>query len=365
MSFLTDRRQVWGRVGVAGSLALAVLVCAFLSAGAAPAPEPKKEEPKKTGPAEEAKKEAPKKDEGKKEEPKAADVGDLAPLDEILKNLPPGISAEQAKRMHKEMQKTMEMMRQAMPGGGFGAFPDGMPQGFPFNPFGGVEEGRLGVQLQKPSETLVDQLDLPKGQGLVIDEVERDSAAGKAGVRAHDILLEVNGKAVPSNSQELAKLLGEIKPNTPVDVVVLRKGKRETIKGVTLPEAKKTPAGGFKFPAIPPLGGGGAFGPGAFPAPAMPAMGPFGFGGGKGVMTVTFRTADRFTTRHEEGSLIITVTGTVADGKAKVNEIHIQDGAVIEKAESVDAVPERYRDKVKNLVEMSEKSAVKVEIKVP
>jgi hypothetical protein len=80
-------------------------------------------------------------------------------------------------------------------------------------------------------------------------------------------------------------------------------------------------------------------------------------------MTTSIRTDDRFTTRHQEGSLIITVTGKVVDGKAKTGEIQIQDGNSTNKYESVEKVPEQYRDKVKNLVEMSEKGSVKVETK--
>src|SRR5207244_13124744 len=53
---------------------------------------------------------------------------------------------------------------------------------------------RLGIHVDKPSATLTDQLDLPKGQGLVIAQVVTDSAAAKAGLKANDILLEVDGK---------------------------------------------------------------------------------------------------------------------------------------------------------------------------
>jgi hypothetical protein len=80
------------------------------------------------------------------------------------------------------------------------------------------------------------------------------------------------------------------------------------------------------------------------------------------VTTTTVRTNDRFTTRHQEGGLVITVTGTVSEGKAKVGEITVQDGGKSEKYTAVDKVPERYRDKVKNLVEMSEKGSVHVEV---
>ncbi len=97
------------------------------------------------------------------------------------------------------------------------------------------DDGRLGAALEIPAPILVDQLDLPRGQGLVISAVNADSAAAKAGIKANDILLELNGKAVPSEASEFAKLLEGIKAKTPVGAVVLRKGKKETIKELTLP----------------------------------------------------------------------------------------------------------------------------------
>jgi hypothetical protein len=353
---LTACERPWRRACVAGLLGLAALVGGLLNAGAAPAPEPRK-------------KEEPKKDEVKKDAPKGADVEGLPSLEEMLKHLPPGMTAEQLKQMRKDMERALEAARRAGPTPILPAFPNplvGAPPALPFNPFRSAEEERLGVQAQKPGATLVEQLDLPKGQGLVVAEVEKDSAAARAGVKQHDILLEVNGKAVPSDVPELRKLLGDVKADAPVDVVVLRKGKKETLKGLTLPEAKAPAAPGFPVPPLLPLPAA----PAVLPVPAiplLPALAPAGIGapGDRGVLTVVFRTGDRFTTRHEEGRLIITVTGKVADGKAKVSDIHVQDGGVVEKGESVDALPERYRDKVKNLLEMSEKTAGKTEIKVP
>jgi hypothetical protein len=195
-----------------------------------------------------------------------------------------------------------------------------------------------------------------------------NSPADKAGLKAHDILLELNGKPVPASPEEVAKLVAGIKADTPVDAVVLRKGKRETIKGLSLPEAKAVnPLGVGAFPGLPGVGAGN------FPVPALPAVpggvgfnplgggNPFG-GGDHGVMTTTFRSGDRFTTRHQEGSLVITVTGKVSDGKSAVGEIRVQDGRESHKYYSVDKVPEEYRDKVKNLVEMTGKSNVRIEI---
>src|SRR5206468_613585 len=144
-----------------------------------------------------------------------------------------------------QMRKSMEMARQMMGRGMAGRF--GL--------FGQAAEGRLGVVADKPGATLAEQLDLPQGQGLVVEEVQPNSAAAKAGLKPHDILLELNGKAVPDDVSGLEKQLDEIKADKPVDAVVLRKGKRETIKGLTLPEARvEGPAfPNMPLPALPPL----------------------------------------------------------------------------------------------------------------
>jgi hypothetical protein len=90
-----------------------------------------------------------------------------------------------------------------------------------------------------------------------------------------------------------------------------------------------------------------------------------GVAGGRGVMTATFRNGDRFTTRHQEGNLVITVTGKVAGGKTTVSEIHVRDGGESHDYPSLEKVPERYRDKVKNLIEMSEKGNAHIEVEKP
>lgn len=314
---VADRRpRLWSLATVGGLLALAVLLVGpRLMAEAAPdADPPKKEEPKKA-------------------EPKP----DLPPP--LLPQLP-GLDPNQFKAPGLRLEIA--------------------PGGIRFDPFGRQGDGRLGVLVQKPGTTLAEQLDLPKGQGLAVEEVHADSAAAKAGLKAHDILLELNGKPVPDDVYEFARMVRDIKAKTPVDAVVLRRGKKETVKGLSLPEAKPQPElpGVLTVPNLPPA---------VFPPPAVPFP-PGGLGGlftGNGVMTTTFRSNDRFTTRHQEGSLVITVTGTVTDGTAKLGEINVQDGTESHKYESVDKVPERYKDKVKSLIEMSAKGAVKVEIKKP
>lgn len=99
-------------------------------------------------------------------------------------------------------------------------------------------ESRFGAKLEKLSEALVEQLDLPKNQGLLLTKVKADSPAAKAGLKNNDVLLELGGKAVPNNLPDLNKMMDDIKPDSTVDALVLRKGKKELVKDVTLPEGK-------------------------------------------------------------------------------------------------------------------------------
>jgi membrane-associated protease RseP (regulator of RpoE activity) len=347
----------WGRAAGVALLALAVLGTSVgIKALAAPGPEAeKKAEPKK----DDQKKDEPKKDEPKPDEPKKEPAVEQ-PAFPNFPQFPPGADPEAMRKMQqayaKKMMEHMQKLRA-----------DAL-RGVASFPFSSGEETRLGVQAEKPSAALAEQLDLPKGQGVVVEQVVADSAAAKAGLKANDILLEMDGKPVPSESADFQKQLAGIKADTPIDVLVLRKGKRETLKGLSLPEAKAEPAfpginiqvPNIQFPAIQAV-------PLAPPLPNFPGGPAFapGVAGGNVVMTTNFRTDDRFTTRHQEGSLVITVTGTVADGKSKVGEIHVQDGATANKYESLDKVPDQYRDKVKNLIEMSEKGNAKIEIKNP
>jgi beta-lactamase regulating signal transducer with metallopeptidase domain len=241
-------------------------------------------------------------------------------------------------------------------------------------------EGRLGISVSPPGATLAAQLDLPKGQGLAIDDVRSESAAAKAGMKRHDILLELDGKPVSSDIGEFLKSLAAIPADKVIDAVVLRRGRRETVKGLALPEPPEVrwgfgfgargPAGLPGVPgagAIGGIGGGmiGGFGRGAGAGFGLPNAGAFGpdgrvdlgvpLAGAKGVMTTTFRSDDRFTTRHQEGSLVITVSGTVENGRASVSEIRVQDGQESHKYDSTDKLPEAYRDKVKRLTDLASK----------
>jgi beta-lactamase regulating signal transducer with metallopeptidase domain len=291
-------------------------------------------------------------------------------LNKVFPRLEPGVLPEQRRKeieqRMEEVRQEMERVRQEMerrvrsleqgrqP---FGPLVPGMqfPNGV-FRPGVGTnraEEPRLGARLTRPSASLVEQLDLPRDQGYVLDEVGPNSPAAKAGLKQYDILLELNGQPISNKDGELAKVLKDIKADKPVEAVVLRKGRKETVKGLTLPEVKveqpANPFGGF------PGGFQGAF-------PAFP-----GGAGGAGVSGIisTSRVNDEFTTRNQVGDLDITIKGKIDQGKAVVSEVRIKSGGQEKTYDSVDKVPAEYKEKVQKLVEMSARGSVRLELRVP
>jgi len=93
-------------------------------------------------------------------------------------------------------------------------------------PFAQAPQGEraAGATLEKPSDTLRAQLEIPEGQGLVVTRVAAGSAAESAGLRRHDILLEIDGQKV-GTSREVKDLLKKAKSLT-----VLRKGRKQTLQ---------------------------------------------------------------------------------------------------------------------------------------
>ncbi len=233
----------------------------------------------------------------------------------------------------------------------------------------------VGAELEAVSDALASQLDLPKDQGLLVGLVAADSPAAKAGLQTHDILWELAGQAVPRDFGDFRKLLDKLEAKKPVDAVVIRKGKKTEVKGLSLPEAgsgdrllmPKRPL----TPADPRFGTSNTIilGDGSVRTIRDPdfeaAKAWFDFANPEPARTTLFRQDDRFTTRYEEGSLIITLTGTLADRKATIGQVKVQDGKLEHRFAELDKVPPEYRDKVRALVGVSEKGEGKLDVKQP
>ena len=102
---------------------------------------------------------------------------------------------------------------------------------------------KLGVMsIGKVSDQQRAELKLPEGQGLRIGRVVSDSRAAQGGLKGGDILVEMDGKPVPATAAEFSTFLGGLKDpekERTIDIVVIRKGMKETLRGVELPRARR------------------------------------------------------------------------------------------------------------------------------
>jgi len=101
---------------------------------------------------------------------------------------------------------------------------------------GRVERGQLGVFIQDLTPDLAKSFGLDRATGVVVPKVVPGSPAEKAGIRTGDVILEVDGKAV-NDAQHLKNLVASLPIGKQVDVVVLRRGKKLTLKVTIAPQA--------------------------------------------------------------------------------------------------------------------------------
>jgi membrane-associated protease RseP (regulator of RpoE activity) len=101
-----------------------------------------------------------------------------------------------------------------------------------------TEGAFLGVAVQRAGPTLERQLELPPGLGLRVERVAQGSPADRAGIRPHDVLLQLDGQRlfVP---EQLAGLLRGLSTELPVALELIRA--RETLTlGLTLAPGQAT-----------------------------------------------------------------------------------------------------------------------------
>lgn len=250
--------------------------------------------------------------------------------------------------LQKQLQEAFQRAGQGMPGGGAR----------------GVQGARWGgLRLEKPSPELRAQLGLDEKEALVVAGVDKNSLGDKAGVKANDVLLKIGKQAVPSDLTEFAKLVKEQKSNEPTDLVVIRKGKEETIKSAKMPVVVQNVGGGAG--GLGGIGGAGGFGGGGiggaggfggiggFPAnPFLPGKltklhMEFDVNGGK---LVKDQDGDKFSGEFSKDDLKIAVNGTLENGLPKIGEITVREGKEAKKYTSPRDVPAQHRAMVQQLL---------------
>lgn len=92
---------------------------------------------------------------------------------------------------------------------------------------GKVRRARMGVTIQEVSEELAKSFGLAKAGGALLNQVEKDGPADKAGFKPGDIVTHFNGQEVTS-SGDLPRLVSAQQPGTQAKVTVWRnKAKKE------------------------------------------------------------------------------------------------------------------------------------------
>ena len=99
---------------------------------------------------------------------------------------------------------------------------------------GEVHRGRVGILVQDLTPDLAKAFDIKETQGAVISKVVKNSPAERAGLRAGDVVVSVNGKSVTTSS-ELRNSIGLLPVGTTVTMGIIRDGDSHTIK-VTIAE---------------------------------------------------------------------------------------------------------------------------------
>lgn len=246
---------------------------------------------------------------------------------------------EEAERVRKEAERAREALRERFdrgPGGRM--FP--RPQ-----VFGSTSRGRLGIQVEPVPPALASHLQLKDSRGLIVTEVVKDSPADKAGLKPHDILLEMDGKPVGADVEAFRKAVRELKGEARITLKVLREGKPVELRDIIVPPGR---------PDEPPAGD-------ARPPSTVwfwsPEAEPFGRGQGvpprverREVSTVMTLDGKQFTLKHTNGQERVTITGEVVDGKLKPTSITFRDGKDTWQYSSLDVVPEPLRSKVSKLL---------------
>ncbi|MBP9911348.1 MAG: Do family serine endopeptidase, partial [Rubrivivax sp.] len=93
---------------------------------------------------------------------------------------------------------------------------------------GRVIRGRIGVTIAPVNKEVAEAIGLGAPRGALVQNVEADGPADKAGVQAGDIILKVDGKAV-EKSGDLPRIVGGTKPGSKSSLQVFRRGKLQEV----------------------------------------------------------------------------------------------------------------------------------------
>jgi serine protease Do len=99
---------------------------------------------------------------------------------------------------------------------------------------GKITRGMIGVQVRSVPREALEEFGLKSRAGALVSLVSANGPADKAGMEPGDVIVEVNGKAIPSRDELVQTVMG-LAPGTTVPITVLRDKQRRTLN-VTIGE---------------------------------------------------------------------------------------------------------------------------------
>lgn len=139
---------------------------------------------------------------------------------------------EEFKRSMESFKADQEKMRAFPPD--FGNFAFVAPGQYSF--FGG---SRLGVSVESLTEQLAEYFGVKDGRGVLVSQVDENSAAAKAGLKAGDVIIAIDNERIDGVSA-LVKAVSK-KDGGPVAVKILRNRVEQTVN-VTIEKREQIPS---------------------------------------------------------------------------------------------------------------------------
>ena len=94
---------------------------------------------------------------------------------------------------------------------------------------GRVIRGRIGVGIENVSRDVSEAIGLGAPRGALVNTVEKDGPAAKAGIEPGDVIVRFDGKQI-ERSTDLPRIVGGTKPGSAVNMTVFRKGGQRELK---------------------------------------------------------------------------------------------------------------------------------------
>jgi serine protease Do len=175
---------------------------------------------------------------------------------------------------------------------------------------GAVTRGWIGVQIQPVTSEIADSLSLKNARGALVAEPQSGSPAQKAGIKAGDVIVSVNGESV-ADARNLARRISAMSPGTSVKLGIIRGGKEETLT-LTLGELPRERQAR--------LGNDDRASPGGIDVPKLGLSLAPTRNGGEGVVVTQVDPNGTASDQFQTGDVILDVNGKTVSSPADVRK---------------------------------------------